>query len=115
MSLKTLMAADAAIFTNTGELGESVTYTPPGNNPTPRTVAALVVRHPPKRYRNGLLYVPSVEVWLKNSASVGISSTESFIGGTLTVALHEGRSATELTIPAPNPIEQDGGLICISF
>lgn len=90
--------------------GESVVYTPRAG--VARTITAIVDRRPRARMNvAGEVFQPAMVLSFKNSATTGIEPHDSACsGGTVSVAIRHGDTATTLTIPAGNPTLGDSGM-----
>lgn len=81
MTLKAMMAADSlAVFLNTDDFAEEIVYYPRGGGA--RRIKAVVNRDPPQFYdASGAVVAVSFIVYVSNSLTDGISTTEIDTGG----------------------------------
>lgn len=104
--LDDILAADAQAFADADLMvgSESVTYTPRGG--TAVTFDANVSRDVPILADSGDGYVPSIQVFVRNHATLGVTSVNTG-GDTVTIA--ERRGGTARTHQVREVLEQDAG------
>jgi hypothetical protein len=104
-----MLAADAtAVFCNSADFAEPITYTPRGG--TTRSINAIVNRNPPETAAgNGLK--PSMTITVANHATLGIDITTFNAGGDyVTLGTDTADTAKKIYLNG-KPSEQDAGML----
>jgi len=118
MTLRDMITDDAvAVFLNTGEFAETVTYYPHkfygAVERAPRVISAVVFREAIAQLtENGDVVTYQFEVHVANDSTVGISSTEIDTGGDqIEFPPRDGKTAERRTITAITT--QDHGMLVL--
>lgn len=113
MSLRTTIANDAtAVFCNTSDFAETITYSPYGGSP--RSIAAVVMREQAQEFApdGGTTSLPVWQICVANDGATGVGSAEINVGrDKLTFPPRDNENPVAKTITSI--IFQDHGMLVV--